>query len=123
MTSHTGSKILAFAVMENPAARFSTRRQETTKDEGVKPSTHPTVNLQATHAGGYAPDMTETDVGKLAAPDSHGAAAEAQRQQFVPTTLPALEAGIGQCPHAVDTVDPIRFSNDVIKEYLQNMTS
>lgn len=67
--------------------------------------------------------MTETDVGKLATPDSHGAAAEAQRQQFVTTTLPALEAGIGQFSHAVDTVDPIRFSNDVIKEYLQNMTS
>ena len=56
------------------------------------------------------------DVGKLAAPDSHGATAEAQRQQFVPTTLPALEAGIGQFPHADDTVDPIGFLNDVIKE-------
>ena len=57
MTSHTGSKISAFAAMENPATRFSTRREETIEDEGVKPSTHPTVNLQATHAGGYAPDV------------------------------------------------------------------
>ena len=118
MTSHTGSKISAFAAMENPATRSSTWRQETIENEGVKPSAHPTVHLQATHAGGYmyAPDVTETDVGKLAARDSHGAAAEAQRQQFVPTALPALEAGIGQFPHADDTVDHIGFSNDVVKE-------
>ena len=79
-----------------------------------------TVYLQNSHHRSDVPHVDKCDVRKLTAPFCCNTDAVNCRQDDVTQALPAIEAGVGRFPNAVQTFDSIRFCEDVLERYLQH---
>jgi len=62
--------------------------------------------------------VIKRDLGKLTAPGHGDRDTKAQGEQLVATILAAVEARVGEFPHAVDGVGAIRLTKDVIESHL-----
>jgi len=78
-----------------------------------------TVELQTFEAWRDAPDVTEGDVGKLAAPHSGDTDAAAYCHENVTVFLAAVEAFVGVAPHAVRGVVGLGLSQHIFEGDLE----
>ena len=65
------------------------------------------------------PDMGEGDHGKLAAPAQRQRKAAEDAETVVAAVLSALEAAVGDRPHAVDAMGAVWFGQHVFKAHLK----
>lgn len=98
---------------------FTERIQTTVDAHSVQFLTTAAVELKDLVAWRDLPDVTEGDLGKLAAPLSSNADAAAEGHQHVAAVLAAVEAFVGVAPHAVDGVDSLGLSEDILECDLQ----
>ena len=77
------------------------------------------VDLEGTEARRDMPDMGEGDHGKLAAPAKSQRDAAQDGKHIVAAVLSALEAAVGDRPHAVDAMGAVWFGQHVFKAHLK----
>lgn len=79
---------------------------------------HAAVDHVGPQTRGHVPDVVEGDDGELEAPAEGAGYAAEDGQEVVAASLAAVEAAVGQLPHAVDGVTSIGFSQDVFETHL-----
>lgn len=109
-------------MVKDPTKSFTHRGHTAIDTHGIQALTDRTVDLQHLEHRSDVPDMPESNVCELATPLRSYATSATQRHQFVAKALAALETGARQLPNTVDTVRPVRFTDDVIeKQRLQKV--
>jgi len=76
------------------------------------------VELQHLEAGSDVPDMDEGDVRELTAPLGGDADTAQEGHDHVAEALAAVEALVGVAPHAVDGMDALGLSDDILEGHL-----
>jgi len=77
------------------------------------------VDLDHLEAGRDVPDVDERDLAELATPLHGDADAIEEGEQHVGDVLAAVEAFVGQTPHAVDGVGALGFSQHILETDLK----
>jgi len=101
--------------MEEQTTRLAQRVEAAVDTHPVKLLAAAAVDLQNFEAGSDVPDVEKGDLAKLAAPFHGDADTVEEGEQHVGDVLAAVEAFVGQFPHAVDRVGALRFSQDILE--------
>ena len=77
------------------------------------------VELEDLEAWGDKPDVPESDVGELTTPLSGDADTAAEGHEHVADIFPAVEAFVGQLPHAVHGVGSFGLGEEILEGDLE----
>jgi len=77
------------------------------------------VELEDLEAWGDKPDVPESDVGELTAPLSGDADTAAEGHEHVADIFPAVEAFVGELPHAVHGVGSLGLGEEILESDLK----